>query len=533
MKKTKKVQLLGDFPQSDWNQTDEESSEFIKNKPTLGALASKDKVAKGDLTAELQASLGTSSSLTGGVETDPTVPDWAKTPNKPEYTASEVEAVAYTAQILTEEQKKQARSNIGAGTSSFSGKYKDLIDTPIIPSTDELATTIYVDGQLDTKVDKVAGKGLSTNDFTDTYKNKVDAALQAYTESDPTVPLWAKASSKPTYTATEVGAISYDVAQILTEEQKAQARANIGTGTSTFSGDYNDLTNQPKIPSIEGLATTEYVDTELSYKVDKISGKGLSTNDFTNSYKKKVDSALQSYTETDPTVPLWAKTPNKPTYTANEVGAISYKVIQVLTEEQKAQARANIGAGTGGAVTPGADGYSPTAIVSKTGKTATITITDKTGTTTASINDGNDGVSCSHLWSGTTLIVTSASGTSSADLRGRDGTSVGITNISESTEYGGDNVVTFSDGKTLTIKNGTAGSGGGSGTSITITSISESTEDGGSNVVRFSDGKTLTVKNGSKGSTPVKGTDYYTEADKAEMVNLVLAALPSASGVSF
>lgn len=36
----------------------------------------------------------------------------------------------------------------------------------------------------------------------------------------------------------------------------------------------------------------------------------------------KADSALQSYTETDPTVPAWAKTPDKPVYTATEVGAI-------------------------------------------------------------------------------------------------------------------------------------------------------------------------------------------------------------------
>lgn len=35
---------------------------------------------------------------------------------------------------------------------------------------------------------------------------------------------------------------------------------------------------------------------------------------------------------------------------------------------------------------------------------------------------------------------------------------------------------------------------------VTITSITESTEDGGENVVTFSDGNTLTVKNGSKGS---------------------------------
>lgn len=38
---------------------------------------------------------------------------------------------------------------------------------------------------------------------------------------------------------------------------------------------------------------------------------------------EKADTALQSYAETDPTVPAWAKTPTKPTYTAAEVGALS------------------------------------------------------------------------------------------------------------------------------------------------------------------------------------------------------------------
>lgn len=35
--------------------------------------------------------------------------------------------------------------------------------------------------------------------------------------------------------------------------------------------------------------------------------------------------------------------------------------------------------------------------------------------------DGKDGVSCSHSWNGTTLTVTSASGTSSANLKGEKG----------------------------------------------------------------------------------------------------------------
>jgi hypothetical protein len=61
-------------------------------------------------------------------------------------------------------------------------------------------------------------------------------------------------------------------------------------------------------------------------KVDKIDGKGLSTNDFTNGYKEKLDGLdLENITfeESDPTVPAWAKAPSKPTYTASEVGAYS------------------------------------------------------------------------------------------------------------------------------------------------------------------------------------------------------------------
>ena len=44
------------------------------------------------------------------------------------------------------------------------------------------------------------------------------------------------------------------------------------------------------------------------------------------------------------------------------------------------------------------------------------------------------------------------------------------------------------------------------GTSVTVQSVSESTEDGGSNIVTFSDGKTVTIKNGNKGSDGADGT---------------------------
>lgn len=83
----------------------------------------------------------------------------------------------------------------------------------------------------------------------------------------------------------------------------------------------NNYTNTEK----EKLSELENYDDsgirqELDGKVDKELGKGLSTNDYTNEDKQKVNSALQS--ETDPTVPQWAKQPNKPSYTSQEVGAL-------------------------------------------------------------------------------------------------------------------------------------------------------------------------------------------------------------------
>lgn len=189
--------------------------------------------------------------------------------------------------------------------------------------------------------------------------------------------------------------------------------------------------------------------------------------------------------------------------------------------------------------------------------------------------DGRDGVSCTHEWEGTVLHVTSASGTTSADLKGdkgnqgvagytpvkgvdyfdgkdgytpqknvdyfdgKDGTSVTVTNVSTSTADGGSNVVTFSDGTKLTVMNGTKGANGTmtfeeltpeqkaslkgedgkDGTSVTISKITESTADGGSNVVTFSDGETMTVKNGSRGEKGDSGV-YVGDGDMPEGYNV-------------
>ena len=123
--------------------------------------------------------------------------------------------------------------------------------------------------------------------------------------------------------------------------------------------------------------------------------------------------------------------------------------------------------------TDGKDGVSPTVSVSKSGKVTTVSITDKNGTKTATINDGADG---------------------QPGEDGNDGTSVTVKSVSESTADGGSNVVTFSDGKTLTVKNGSKGT---NGTSVTVSNVSESTASGGTNVVTFSDGKKVHLRLGT------------------------------------
>jgi hypothetical protein len=90
--------------------------------------------------------------------------------------------------------------------------------------------------------------------------------------------------------------------------------------------------------------------------------------------------------------------------------------------------------------------------------------------------------------------------------------------------------ITYTDNttSTLTVYNGKNGT---NGTSVTVTSVTESTADGGSNVVTFSDGNTLNVKNGSKGNkgdpgtTPQKGIDFWTPADQEAIVQQVITAL--------
>lgn len=135
----------------------------------------------------------------------------------------------------------------------------------IIGSTSIDISNCYTKEQTDALVNAKQDK---IDDLQTIREGAEKGATALQEETDPTVPQWAKEENKPTYTAEEVGAVSEDkVEELLKGKQD----------------------------TIADLQTIR---------------EGA----------EKGSTALQE--ETDPTVPSWAKEPNKPTYTASEVGAM-------------------------------------------------------------------------------------------------------------------------------------------------------------------------------------------------------------------
>lgn len=170
--------------------------------------------------------------------------------------------------------------------------------------------------------------------------------LTSYTETDPTVPAWAKASTKPTYTASEVGALpdttsiptktsdltndsgfitSGDIPEgsaASTTTPKMDGTATVGTEMAFARGDHRHPTDTSRVPTtrtVNGKALSSNITLSASDVGALPDSTSIPTkvSDLTN------DSGfITGYTETDPTVPSWAKQSTKPTYTASEVGAL-------------------------------------------------------------------------------------------------------------------------------------------------------------------------------------------------------------------
>ena len=144
---------------------------------------------------------------------------------------------------------------------------------------------------------------------------------------DPLPKIWVDDSSDDTIaipTMEDIGDLSE-----LTTTAKGNLVAAINEaaqrGGSGGTGDYDDLTDKPQIngTTLSGNKTAEELGLAPAGAYVKPSG-GIPASDLASEVQTslgKADTAVQ--TETDPTVPSWAKQSSKPSYTASEVGAVA------------------------------------------------------------------------------------------------------------------------------------------------------------------------------------------------------------------
>lgn len=155
---------------------------------------------------------------------------------------------------------------------------------------------------------------------------------------------------------------------------------------------------------------------------------------------------------------------------------------------------------------------------------------------------GSNGTSVTHSWNGSVLTLTSASGTSSVDLKGDKGDTGAQGPQGDKGDTGatgpqgeqgpqgpkGDTGATGPAGKDgQPGKDGSAGAPGADGISPTV-SVSKSGKVTTISVTDKNGTKTATINDGADGNdgkTPVRGVDYYTAADQEAIVQQVITAL--------
>ena len=197
-------------------------------------------------------------------------------------------------------------------------------------------TQIETDNLLDLRVMKENGMGLSTNDFTTELKDKLTAIEDAaqvnkieeiktadgvaltITDKSVTLPAataavdaYTKAQSDDKYVAKETGKTL--TSNDFTGELKTKLEGVANNANKNVQADWNEadtdsdafIKNKPVIPAgsvlydatgahTDGSMTQKIITEELNKKVDKVDGKGLSTNDFTNEFKDKLNAVNEN-----------------------------------------------------------------------------------------------------------------------------------------------------------------------------------------------------------------------------------------------
>lgn len=197
--------------------------------------------------------------------------------------------------------------------------------------------------------------------------------ITSYTETDPTVPSWAKQANKPTYTAAEVGALPSSTTYV--------SSFNGNTGAITYIAPVTSVNGQTGAVTVDDqnvkqslvnnastsfypmlfsssngsseTVTTTYKDTSFCYQpsrqritvgniqIGSVSSPGTislgsisftaPTDTTTNTITLPNASGTVALTTDIPSISSWALSPSKPTYTASEVGALASNTTYVST----------------------------------------------------------------------------------------------------------------------------------------------------------------------------------------------------------
>lgn len=184
------------------------------------------------------------------VETDPTVPSWAKQPNKPTYTASEVEADASgTAQAKVTEHNtaEDSHNDIRLLIAGLTNKLNALADSDDT-TLDQMSEIVAYIKSNKSLIDSVTTGKVSVTDIIDNL-----------TTSASNKPLSAKqgVQLKALIDAIVVPTLLSHLGEDANHRTVTDAEKQTWNAKSNFSGKYADLTGKPTIPSKTSQLTND------------------------------------------------------------------------------------------------------------------------------------------------------------------------------------------------------------------------------------------------------------------------------------
>ena len=214
-------------------------------------------------------------------------------------------AVKTVAQNLTDAQKIQARANIGAGTSNFSGSFNDLSDKPTIPNkTSDLTNDSGYITENDVPVKSVNSK---TGNVVLTQDDVGDGTTYVRTHNDFTDALKQQINTNEDNIAmldTDVDGLQTDVANLQTNvttiSNALKGKQDSIVGAASTITEDNLTPNRAVISNSSGkIAVSDVTSTELGYldgaksniqkQIDDISGSVTSAHYITFTFNSADD----------------------------------------------------------------------------------------------------------------------------------------------------------------------------------------------------------------------------------------------------